>query len=215
MRPLDGIRVLEIGHFIAAPYCTLLLADCGCEVIKIEKPLVGDPRRSYDPLFKRNGQTVSGGFIGYNRGKKSLTLDLKTAGGAELLAQLLKRCDVLVENMKPGALERLGFGKQRVRELNPRLIYCAISGYGRLRQGPLTDFPAFDVPIQAMSGIMHMLGDRDGPPRMATYGFADIYTGVLSALAICIGLYRGSARGVACSSIRPCTTAASRSWNGR
>lgn len=191
MRPLDGVRVVEIGQYIAAPYCAMLLADQGAEVIKIERPGTGDPRRSYDPLVVKGEESTSGGFVSYNRNKKSLTLNMREPRGQEAFRRLITSVDVVVENLRPGAMDRLGLGYDVLREINPRLIYCAISGFGRLasRRGPFSDRPAFDTPVQAMSGMMSLIGDADGPPMSAPAGFADIYTAVTGATAVGFALF--------------------------
>ena len=131
MRALDGVRVLEMGQYIAAPYCAMMLADLGAEVIKIERPGGGDPRRIYDPLKRSDTGSMSGGFLSYNRNKKSVTLDLTDADDRARYRALAASADVIVENLRPGAVDRLGVGYDVLRQDNPRLVYCAISGYGR------------------------------------------------------------------------------------
>src|SRR5712691_2533985 len=141
MRPLEGIRVVEVGQYISGPYCSMLLADQGADVIKVERPGGGDPRRHYDPLLRKDGAATSGGFITYNRNKRSVTLDLGSETGRGLFRRLVETADVVVENLRPGALERAGLDANQLMESNPRLIYCAISGYGRLAgfKGPYSD----------------------------------------------------------------------------
>jgi crotonobetainyl-CoA:carnitine CoA-transferase CaiB-like acyl-CoA transferase len=191
LRTLDGVRVLEIGQYIAAPYCGLLLAEQGAEVIKIERPGVGEPRRTYDPLIKRNGRVVSGGFISYNRNKKSLALNLQDPIGQQLCRQLVREVDVVVENLRPGLMEQLGLSYEALRDENPRLVYCAISGFGRMEgyRGEYTARPAFDIGVQAMAGLMSLIGGVGDPPRHCPMGFADIYSGVFAALAISLALF--------------------------
>lgn len=186
MRPLEGIRVLEIGQYIAAPYCAMLLADHGAEVIKVERPGGGDPRRSYDPLITGEGGSLSGGFLSYNRNKKSVTIDLTRPEGREVYLRLAEQADVIVENLRPGAVDRLGLGWEGVAARNPRLVYCAISGYGRHPEhlGPYARRPAFDTAIQAMGGMMAITGERGGPPLPGITGFGDIYTAVFGALGV-------------------------------
>jgi crotonobetainyl-CoA:carnitine CoA-transferase CaiB-like acyl-CoA transferase len=190
VRPLEGVRVVEVGQYIAGPYCAMLLADQGAEVIKVERPGVGDPRRRYDPLVARDGKETSGGFITYNRNKKSVTLDLHSEAGAGLLGRLIDTADVLVENLRPGAMERAGFTPEALLARNSRLIYCAISGYGRAEgfTGPYAERGAFDTAIQAMSGIMSLTGEVGGPPIATVMGFADILTAVYGALAVSMAL---------------------------
>jgi len=183
--------VVEVGQYIAAPYCAMLLADQGAEVIKVERPSVGDPRRGYDPLVERGGNRTSGGFITFNRNKRSVTIDISTERGADVFRRLLRTADVLVENLRPGAMERAGLGVQGILDANPRLVYCAISGYGRAPgfDGPYSDRLAFDTAVQAVSGIMSLVGEAGGPPSPSVFGFADVYTAVFGATAVCMALY--------------------------
>lgn len=198
MRPLEGLRVLEIGQYIAAPYCSLMLADQGAEVIKLERPGVGDPRRSYDPLVADETGSLSGGFLSYNRNKKSLTVDLSTAAGREIYLRLIPEIDVVVENLRPGAMDRLGLDYDTLSTLNPRLIYCAISGFGRLasHRGKYADRPAFDTAIQAAGGLMSVTGEKDGPPLPTVTGFADVYSGVQAAFGILAAVHGRTRSGV-------------------
>lgn len=186
MRPLDGLVVLEMGQYIAAPYCAMMLADLGAEVIKIERPRTGDPRRSYDPLVEAEDGQLSGGFLSYNRNKRSVTLDLAGEQDRELYRRLATRADIVVENLRPGAVDRLGIGYESLRPLNEQLIYCAISGYGRSvkHRGEYAERPAFDTAIQAMSGLMAVTGEPDGPPLPTVTGFADVFTAVHAAVSI-------------------------------
>lgn len=190
MKILEGIRVVEVGQYIAGPYCSMVLADQGAEVIKVERPEVGDPRRSYDPIVRRDGVDVSGGFLSYNRNKKSVTINLRHPDGQDLFRRLADVSDVIVENLRPGAMERLGLGYQGLRKRNPRLIYCAISGFGRLDRyhGPFADRPAFDAAIQSIGGLMSLVGEADGPPLIPMTGLADIYTSVCASLGISMAL---------------------------
>lgn len=185
-RPLDGLRVLEVGQYIAAPYCALMLADQGAEVIKLERPGRGDPRRTYDPLIADRLGSLSGGFLSYNRNKKSLTLDLASPAGRDIYLRLLPTIDVIVENLRPGAMDRLGLDYETLRAINPRLIYCAISGYGRLasHRGKYAERPAFDTAVQATGGLMSVTGQKDGPPLPTATGFADVYSGVQAAFGV-------------------------------
>lgn len=200
MRPLDGIRVLELGQYISGPYCSMLLADQGADVIKIERPGSGDPRRIYDPLIEKDGQATSGGFFSYNRNKRSMTLNLRDPRGQKILADLADRTDVIVENLRPGVMDSYGLSPQDLCTRNPRLIYAAISGYGRdsRRRGPFSDRPAFDAAIQATTGVMSVTGQLGGPPSMTVVGFADIYTAVSASLAISLALYARERSGHGC-----------------
>lgn len=178
----------------------MLLADQGADVIKIERPGSGDPRRSYDPLVEKDGQTTSGGFFSYNRNKRSVALNLRDPRGQKILADLADRCDVIVENLRPGVMDSYGLSPDGLCTRNPRLIYAAISGYGRdpLRRGPFSDRPAFDAAIQATSGIMSVTGQLDRPPSLTVVGFADIYTAVSASLAISLALYARERTGRGC-----------------
>ncbi|UCC86456.1 MAG: CoA transferase [Anaerolineales bacterium] len=191
-RPLTGIRVIGLEQYMSAPYCTMLLADAGAEVIKIERPGQGDPRRSIPPYAtNQEGQRVAGGFIGYNRNKKSLALNLRSEVGRQILKDLAKCSDVVVENLRPGAVDKMGLGYQELRKVNPRLIYAAISGFGRLEgyTGPYAQRPAFDIVAEAMSGIMNLVGFADKPPSWTIYGLADVYSGLVTAYGVMLALF--------------------------
>ncbi len=153
---LAGIRVVSLEQYIGAPYCTSLLADAGAEVIKVEQPGHGDPRRDYDPRRGAGEETISGGFASYNRGKRSVAIDISTPEGADDLARLLGTADVLVSNLRPGALGRRGFDRERLSRDFPRLVTCEISGFGQT--GPYAQWPAFDSVIQGMSGLSSLMG---------------------------------------------------------
>ena len=198
MRALDGVRVLEMGQYIAAPYCAMMLADLGAEVIKIERPGGGDPRRIYDPLERSDSGSMSGGFLSYNRNKKSVTLDLSDEGDRARYRALAATADVIVENLRPGAVDRLGVGYDVLRQDNPQLVYCAISGYGRLatRRGPFAQRPAFDTAIQAIGGLMAVTGEPDGPPLPTVTGFADVFTAVHATVGVLAALQGRERTGV-------------------
>lgn len=190
-RPLEGVRVVGVEQYMSAPYCTMLLADAGAEVIKIERPGSGDPRRSIPPFVQgQGGARVAGGFIAYNRNKKSLTLDLGSEEGKQIFKELVSTSDIVVENLRPGSMSKLGLDYPRLSEINQRIIYAAISGFGRLEgyQGPYTDRPAFDIVAEAMSGMMNLVGFVDKPPSWTIYGLADIYSGLCTAFGIMQGL---------------------------
>jgi CoA:oxalate CoA-transferase len=190
-RPLSGIRVIGLEQYMSAPYCTMLLADAGAEVIKIERLGTGDPRRLIPPFAEKDGVKKAGGFMAYNRNKKSLALNLRHPAGQEIYRQLVTKSDVVVENLSPGAVERLGLGYEALKEINPRLIYAAISGFGRLPEfeGPYSNRPAFDIVAEAMSGIMHAVGFADKPPSWTIYGLADIYSGMVTAFGVLQALF--------------------------
>lgn len=188
LAPLNGIRVLAVEQYMSGPYCTMLLADSGAEVIKVEQPKGGDPRRGIGPFATDDrGNKVSGGFMAYNRNKKSVTLDLQKPEGREVLFDLARVSDVVVENLRPGAAEKLGVGYEAMRVVNPRLIYAAISGFGRAG-GPYWQRPAFDIVVEAMSGIMNIVGFEDREPITTIYGMPDIYSGLVTSYAIALAL---------------------------
>lgn len=191
-RPLSGTRVISLGQYMSAPYCALLLADAGAEVIKIERPGKGDPRRSIPPYAEGpNGAKMGGGFISYNRNKQSLALDMRSEDGKEVFRKLVKTADVVVENLRPGAMAKMGFDYLALKELNPRLVYAMISGFGRLPgyEGPYGSRPAFDIVAEAMSGVMNLVGFADKPPSWTIYGLADVYSGMVTAYGIMQALF--------------------------
>ena len=192
LSPLQGIRVLGLEQYMSAPYCTMLLADAGAEVIKIERPGSGDPRRSIPPFARgEGGAQKAGGFMAYNRNKKSLALNLRSPEGRDVFRELAAQSDVVVENLRPGASAKLGFDYEDIKELNPRLVYAAISGFGRMPgfSGPYSDRPAFDIVAEAMSGMMNLVGFEDKPPAWTIYGLADVYSGMCTAYGIMLALF--------------------------
>lgn len=191
-RPLTGIRVIALEQYMAAPYCSMLLADAGAEVIKIERPGTGDPRRSIPPFAEgKNGEKKAGGFMAYNRNKKSFALNMRTDEGKKIYKELIQSADVVVENLRPGATDKMGIGYNELKGLNPKLIYAAISGFGRMEgyEGPDSNRPAFDIVAEAMSGIMHLVGFEDKPPSWTIYGMADVYSGLCTSFAIMQALF--------------------------
>ena len=168
--PLAGVRVLDISQVMAGPYACMLLADLGADVIKIEPPGTGDQTRGAMG-FKMKG-TDSLGYLNMNRNKRSVTLNLKSTAGREVLLRMVKDADILLENYRPGAMKRLGLGYDAVKGINPRLIYTSISGFGQT--GPWSDRPGFDLMAQAMSGVMSVTGYPGGPPVKAGVPVADI-----------------------------------------
>ena len=181
--PLKGVRVLDLTRVLAGPYCTMVLADLGAEVVKIERPEVGDDARHFGP-FMPSG--LSAYFASINRGKKSVTLDLKDTADRNTFLQLARRADVVVENFRPGTMETLGLGADHLKEINPWLIVASASGYGR--HGPAGRKPAYDIIVQAMSGIMSITGtDARHPVRVGT-SISDILTGLFTAIAILAAL---------------------------
>ncbi len=168
--PLAGVRVLDISQVMAGPYACMLLADLGADVIKIEPPGTGDQTRG-SMGFKMKGPD-SMGFLNMNRNKRGVTLNLKSEAGRELLKRMAKDADILIENYRPGAMKRLGLGYEVLKEINPRLVYTSISGFGQ--SGPWADRPGFDLMAQAMSGVMSVTGYPDSPPVKCGVPVADI-----------------------------------------
>ena len=183
MTPLSGITVLDFSHALAGPYCTLLLADYGAAVYKIESPEGGDPGRSWGPPFLGDQASY---FVGLNRGKKSVSINLKSAKGMELCLRMIEKVDIVIENFRPGTMSRLGLGYEQARALNPRLIYCSISGYGQ--NGPSRDEPAMDLILQASSGLMSVTGTQDGKRVRCGYSVADVSTGMFALIGILMAL---------------------------
>ena len=192
-RPLEGITVLSFEIQVAGPYCTMMLADQGARVIKVERPKGGDTARGGAPRIKNDkGETQSGYFLRFNRNKRSLTLNLKSDKGRELFRRLAKESDVVVENFRPGLLDEMGIGYKALAELNPGLIYTCISGFGSLDGylGPYSKRPAYDIVAQAMGGMMHTCGQADGPPTWLGAALGDIVSGMQAAYAIMLALYQ-------------------------
>jgi crotonobetainyl-CoA:carnitine CoA-transferase CaiB-like acyl-CoA transferase len=183
VKPLDGILVIDLSRVLAGPYCTMELADMGASVIKIEIPGSGDDTRAYGPPFLQGESTY---FMSVNRNKQSLTLNLKDMRGKEILRQLLQRGDVLVENFRPGTLDSLGFGYDVVHAMNPKLIYCSISGFGQT--GPYAQRPGYDLIAQAEGGVMSLTGDPESPPLKVGLSFADITAGMNAFSGILLAL---------------------------
>jgi crotonobetainyl-CoA:carnitine CoA-transferase CaiB-like acyl-CoA transferase len=173
--PLEGIKILESAHQYPGPYCSMLLADLGAEVLKVERPGVGDLARQVPPFF----QSI-------NRNKKSLTLNLKAPGAREILHQLVKRYDVFMEGFRPGVAERLGMDYPTLRQMNPRIIYCSISGYGQ--EGPYRDWPGHDLNYQAMAGMLQCFKDEKGDFLAPRLSIADLSSGMFAAVGILAAL---------------------------
>ena len=175
---LHGVRVLDLSRVLAGPFCAMLLADLGADVIKVEDPGAGDESRTWPP--HKDGESAA--FLVINRNKRGITLDLKQPEGVEVLTRLAQRADVLIENFRTGTMEAFGLGWERLAALNPRLIYCSISAFGRT--GPRRDGAGYEALMQAFSGIMSITGEPDGPPVRCGVSFLDLTTGILCAFGI-------------------------------
>lgn len=187
--PLAGVRVLDFTRVLAGPAASLALADLGAEVIKIEPPGSGDETRSFPPT--RDGESHY--FLAVNRGKKSIVIDLKSADGLALARDLAAKCDVLIENYRPGVMDRLGLGYEVLKAINPGLIYCAISGYGMT--GPMKDNPSFDIVLQAQSGALYMNGEPDGQPVKLGIPMGDLVGGISGPIGILGALFERTRTG--------------------
>ena len=181
MKPLQGIRVLDLTRVLAGPYCTALLADLGAEIIKLEPP-TGDDYRHIGPF--RDGESAL--FTLSNRGKRSIALNLKDPRGLETAFALADKCDVVVENFRPGVADKIGIGAEALRARNPSLVYCSISGFGQ--EGPFRDLPAYDLVVQAMSGLMAATGEEGGTPLKTGESFGDLTAGLFGSWAIVAAL---------------------------
>jgi CoA:oxalate CoA-transferase len=189
MKPLQDLVVIDLTRILSGPFCTMILADFGAEVIKIERPDYGDESRLLGPHVK--GESAY--FMSINRGKQSVTLDLKAEEGREILKKLIAKADVLVENYRPGTMEKWGLDYENVRNINPRLIYTSVSGFGH--SGPYMKYPAYDIVIQGMSGLMSITGQKDGAPTRVGTSVGDIVPGLFTTAGIMMALYHRSITG--------------------
>jgi formyl-CoA transferase len=191
MHSLEHLRVLDVSRALAGPYCAMMLGDFGADVIKVERPERGDESRSWGPPFVgkpyQSYPGESAYFMAINRNKRSITVNLKNPDGQEIIRRLAAESDVFVENYRTGTLEKMGLGYEDLRLLNPRLIYCSISGYGR--NGPYADRPGYDFTIQAEGGIMGMTGPEDGAPYRVGISIIDLTTGIFACTAVWAALY--------------------------
>ncbi|MEE9137650.1 MAG: CoA transferase, partial [candidate division NC10 bacterium] len=185
MTALSGVKVLDLTRIISGPYGTMLLAFLGAEVIKIEEPLEGDQARQ-TTLYYHDG--LSAVFVAGNVGKKSVALNLKTERGRSLFLRLVEKADVVIDNFRPGTMDRLGLGYESLKAVNPRIIACSISGYGAW--GPLKDAPAFDLTVQAMAGPMSITGEPGRPPVKMGVPVGDLAAGMAGAFGVAAALYR-------------------------
>jgi crotonobetainyl-CoA:carnitine CoA-transferase CaiB-like acyl-CoA transferase len=189
--PLAGIRVLDLTRVLAGPYCTMFLGDLGAEVVKVEQPGVGDDTRGWGPPFS-GGESAY--FLCVNRNKKSLTVDLKSADGIALIRKLAERADVLIENFRPGAMDRLGLGEKDLRADNPQLIYASLSGFGA--DGPMADVPGYDLIVQAWGGLMSITGTPESGPLKVGVAIIDLVAGLMLGKSIVAALYAREKIGV-------------------
>lgn len=190
LAPLDGIKVVDLTRILSGPFCTMMLGDMGADVVKVEGPNDGDPIRGIGEI--RNG--ISWYFASFNRNKRSIVLDLRSPSGLSTLAALLEKADVLVENFKPGVLDKMGFTDERLQSINPRLVVASINGYGST--GPYADRPAFDFVTQAMSGFMSVNGDPDGQAMRSGPPITDLVAGLYGAFGIVSALRARDLNGV-------------------
>lgn len=199
---LTGVRVLDLTRVLAGPWCTQNLADLGAEVIKIERPGSGDDTRSWGPPYLKdaagNDTTEAAYYASANRNKKSVTLDISSPRGAELVRQLARKSDVFVENFKVGGLKKYGLDYESIKAVNPGIVYCSITGFGQT--GPYASRPGYDFMIQGMGGLMSITGERDdrpgGGPQKAGVAVADLMTGMYSTVAVLAALYERKASGL-------------------
>ena len=184
--PLAGMRILDLSRVLAGPFCTQMLADLGAEVIKVERPGVGDETRTWGPPFVKNDQgedtSESAYYLCANRNKRSITVDFSRPEGVALVKRLLDHCDVLVENFKVGGLDKFGLGYAQLREEFPGLVYCSITGFGQT--GPYAQRPGYDMMAQGMGGLISITGEPDRPPCKVPVAINDIMTGMYSAVAL-------------------------------
>lgn len=186
---LQGLKVLDFTRVLAGPFATMILGDLGAEIIKVERPLTGDDSRYFGPY--QNG--VSAYYISINRNKQSITVDLKNSAGRSLILELIAEVDIVVENFRPGTMEKLGLGYEQLQQINPALIYCAISGFGHT--GPYSTRPAYDAIVQAMGGIMSITGQKGGPPTRVGPSIGDITAGLYGAIGILAALQHRNVTG--------------------
>ncbi len=187
---LDGIRVIDLSRVIAGPWCGALLADLGADVIKVEDTGSGDESRTWPPY--KDGEAAA--YLLFNRNKRGMTLDLKAPAGAEVVKALVRTADVVVENFRTGTMEGFGLGYDVLAGINPRLIYCSVSAFGRT--GPRKDSAGYEALLQAFSGIMSITGEPGGPPVRSAVSFLDLTTGVLCALGVCAAILQRERTGL-------------------
>lgn len=188
-KPLENVKVLDLTRVLAGPYCTMLLRELGAEIIKVEMPGKGDDARNYGPFI--DNKSVY--FISINRGKKSISLNLKTERGKQIIFELIKKVDVVAENFRPGTMEKLGLGYETLKEINPKIIYAATSGFGHT--GPESKKPAYDMLVQSMGGMISITGWPDMPPTRVGMSIGDIGASLYTAIGITTALYHREVTG--------------------
>ena len=193
-KPLEGLRVLDLSRVLAGPFCAMNLADLGAEVIKVELPGRGDDSRGYAPRIPNSED--SGYYYSINRGKLSVTVDLRQPEGAEIALELVRHCDVVLENFAPGTMERFGLGYERLRDVNSRVILCSISGFGQ--SGPMASAPAYDIVAQALGGTMSITGQPDGEPTRCGVSIGDLAAALYGVIAILSALRLRERTGTGC-----------------
>jgi formyl-CoA transferase len=190
MRPLEGLRVVDLTRVLSGPYCTMQLGDMGAEVIKVEQPGKGDDTRAFAPPYQGDQAAY---FLSINRNKRSITLDMKSEAGKAVLWRLIEKSDILVENFRPGAMDRLGFGYVAVSQRRPAMVFASISGFGQT--GPQKDRPGYDVIVQGEAGIMDITGPEDGAPFKVGAAIGDLVSGLYAVQGILAALYAARATG--------------------
>ena len=180
---LEDVKVVDLTRTLAGPFCTMMLGDLGADVVKIEEPERGDETRSWTPFW--NGESTQ--FVSFNRNKRSLSLNLREEEGLDIVRSLAADADVMIESFRAGALERMGLGYEDIRRINPDIVYCSISGYGRT--GPMAEKPGYDLIIQAYSGLMDLTGEPDGLPLRVGFSLVDLFTGMMAYGSVVTALY--------------------------
>ena len=186
---LENLKVIDLTRTIAGPFCTMFLGDMGADVIKVEEPELGDETRGWTPFWGE----VSTQFLSFNRNKRSLSVNLKEQDGVDIILGLAAKADVMIESFRPGALDRMGLGYEAVRQLNPSIVYCSVSGYGRT--GPMAEKPGYDLIIQAYSSLMYLTGEPDGMPLRVGFSLVDLFTGMMAYGSILTALWHRSNTG--------------------
>jgi CoA:oxalate CoA-transferase len=189
MKPLQGVVVLDLSRVLAGPYATMVLADMGADIIKIEPPGAGDDSRAFGPFVGKE----SAYFMSLNRNKRSMTLNLKEPAAQALFKQMVKKADVVLENYRPGTMEKFGLGYEDLKPINPKIVYAACSGFGH--SGPYSDKPAYDVIVQGMGGIMSITGQEGGEPTRVGASVGDITAGLFTAIGVLTALYHRALTG--------------------